>query len=68
MGTNLPPLDPLQRYSTNEAAAYLRISVRSLYLGIAAGTIVTIKDGKRRFVSGSEIVRLSSVVRATLAA
>jgi excisionase family DNA binding protein len=55
----LPPLDPLQRYTTVEAARYLRISRASLYNDIAEGLITTIKDRSRRLVPGTEIVRRS---------
>lgn len=56
----LPPLDTQQRYSLSEAAAYLRISKPLLARRIATGAIATIKDGRRRFVPGVEIARLSS--------
>jgi excisionase family DNA binding protein len=57
----LPPLDLMQRYTTDEAARYLRISRATLYNDIAAGLIATIKDRKRRFVPGSEIARRSAL-------
>jgi excisionase family DNA binding protein len=57
--TPLPPLDPLRRYSVEYALAYLGISRRTFYEDIAQGRIATIKDRKRRFVPGSEIVRRS---------
>lgn len=57
----LPALDLLQRYTTEEACRYLRVSRATLYIDIAAGVIATIKDRKRRFVPGSEIVRRSSL-------
>lgn len=53
----IPPLDPLRRYSTEDACLYLGISRATLYNDIAAGLIVTIKDRKRRFIPGSEIAR-----------
>lgn len=58
---SLAPLDPLQRYTIDEAMAYLRISRATLYADIAAGLIGTIKDRGRRFVPGSEIARRSSL-------
>ncbi len=58
---SLAPLDPLRRYPIEIAAEYLGISRATLYHDIAAGVIATIKDRKRRFVPGSEIVRRSSV-------
>ncbi len=57
----LAPLDPLRRYSIDESARYLGISRATLYHDIAEGLILTIKDRKRRFVPGSEIVRRSQV-------
>lgn len=56
----LPPLDTQQRYSLSEAAAYLRISRPLLTRRIATGAVATIKDGRRRFVPGVEIARLSA--------
>jgi excisionase family DNA binding protein len=58
----LPPIDSNQRYSTDEAAAYLRISRARLYEHISSGHIRTFMDGRRRFVPGSEIVRRSSLL------
>jgi excisionase family DNA binding protein len=58
------PLDPLQRYTIEEAASYLRIHRCTLYNDIAAGLISTIKDRKRRFVPGAEIARRSTIVTA----
>ncbi len=55
------PLDPQQRYTVEEAIAYLRTSRATLYGLINSGAIKTISEGKRRFVPGSEIVRRSSV-------
>jgi excisionase family DNA binding protein len=57
----LPPLDLLQRYEIDEAAAYLRIGRSRLYQKIADREIATIKDGGRRLVPGTEIARLSRV-------
>jgi excisionase family DNA binding protein len=58
----LPPLDPLQRYTVEEAVRYLRTSRPSLYGLIHAGEITTIQEGRRRYVPGSEIARRSAVV------
>jgi excisionase family DNA binding protein len=57
----LPPLDPLRRYSVEQALEYLATSRATLYKQIAHGAIKTIQHGTRRYVPGSEIVRLSSV-------
>jgi excisionase family DNA binding protein len=64
----LAPLDPLQRYTVEEAIRYLRTSRQSIYNLIDAGRIATINQGKRRFVPGSEIARLSRVETAKAAA
>lgn len=55
----LPPLDEQQRYRVDEGARYLRVSVPGIYRRIRAGEIVTIVEGRRRFIPGSELVRLS---------
>lgn len=58
---NMPPLDPLQRYSVAESERLLRSSRTIIYEKIRSGEIATIKDGRRRFIPGSEIARLSRV-------
>jgi hypothetical protein len=55
----LPPLDAAQRYTIEEAIAYLRSSRATLFDDIREGRLATIKEGKRRFVPGSEIARRS---------
>ena len=55
----LPPLDERQRYSVEEAIAYLRSSRKTLFDDIKNGRLATIKEGKRRFIPGSELVRRS---------
>jgi excisionase family DNA binding protein len=55
----LPQLDVLQRYSLKESCRYLRVSAPTLYAYINAGRLKSIKQGKRRFISGAEIARLS---------
>lgn len=57
----LPPLDEKQRYSIEETIAYLRSSRMTIYKLLAAGEIKSITLGRRRFIPGSEIARLSSV-------
>jgi hypothetical protein len=59
--TPLGPLDPLRRYPVEQALQYLATSRASLYKQIAAGSIKTISQGRRRFIPGSEIARLSGV-------
>ena len=55
----LPPLDLAQRYTIEEGIAYLRSSRRTLFEDIRNGRIQTIKEGRRRFIPGSEIARRS---------
>jgi hypothetical protein len=55
----LPPVDVAQRYTIKEATAYLRISHASIYKEINARRLRVVKQGKRTFVPGSEIARLS---------
>jgi prophage regulatory protein len=54
-----PPVDVAQRYTIKEATFYLRISHASIYKEINARRIRVLKHGKRTFVPGSEIARLS---------
>jgi len=54
-----PALDPAQRYSVIEALALLRTSRRTLYQLIAKGELHKIKQGRRTYIAGSEIARLS---------
>lgn len=61
----IAPLDPLQRYSVDEAIAYLRSSRKTLFDDIKTGRILTIKEGRRRFIPGSEIARRSRVPEGT---
>ena len=55
----LAALDERQRYSIDEAAAYLRCSRAQLYKKIKVGVVLVIKDGDRTYVPGSVIARLS---------
>lgn len=55
----LPPLDLNQRYSVEEAAAYLRQSRAKTFADISAGRLNSITDGRRRYVPGKEIARAS---------
>ena len=57
----LPPLDPAQRYSIEESILYLRSSRKNVFDDIREGRLATIKEGKRRFVPGSEIARRSKL-------
>jgi predicted DNA-binding transcriptional regulator AlpA len=55
----LAPVDLAQRYTIAEAISYLRTSRASIYRTINSRRILVIKEGKRTFVPGSEIARLS---------
>jgi excisionase family DNA binding protein len=55
------PLDPLRRYSIDHALLYLGVSRAQVYKEIKANKLATIKDGRRRYIPGSEIVRRSCV-------
>lgn len=55
------PLDVAQRYTVDEALAYLQTSRQTLYARIARHEITTIEEGRRRYVPGSEIARLSRI-------
>jgi Helix-turn-helix domain len=55
----IAPVDVAQRYTIAEAVSYLRISHASIYKEINARRIRVLKHGKRTYVPGSEIARLS---------
>lgn len=55
----LAAVDVAQRYTIAEAVSYLRISHASIYKEINARRLRIIKNGKRTFVPGGEIARLS---------
>lgn len=57
---DLPPVDINRRYDVCTACAYLGISRVRLYSKLKAGEIRPLKDGGRTFITGSEIVRLST--------
>ena len=57
----LQPVDAGQRYTVDEGSRYLRVSRAQLYLDISAGHLRTIKHGRRRYIPGSEIIRLSTL-------
>lgn len=55
----LPPLDANQRYTYAEASAYLRQSRSKTFADVKNGTLRIIKDGRRTYVPGYEIIRRS---------
>ena len=57
----IAPVDIAQRYTIKEATSYLRISHASIYKEINARRVRVLKHGKRTFVPGSEIARLSGL-------
>jgi len=57
----LPQLDATQRYTVEEAARYLRTSRWTVYQMLKNSQIQKIKQGKRTFIPGSEIARLSAL-------
>jgi excisionase family DNA binding protein len=56
----LPPLDKQRRYTVEQALLYLSTSRVTLYKLIHAKKIKAIKEGRRTYIPGSEIVRVSS--------
>jgi len=60
----LPPLDKSQRYTIPETSRYLRVSRAYVYSLITNGDLRSIKDGKRRFIPGTEIIRRSTLAQA----
>lgn len=61
---NSPILDPNQRYTLVEACQLLRQSRAKTYKDIAEGNLVVIKDGRRAYIPGSELVRRSTLALA----
>lgn len=61
----LPAIDERQRYPIQpDALAYLDCSRKTFYEDVKAGRIRLIKVGRRSYVPGSELVRLSQVPAA----
>lgn len=57
----LAPFDPRLRYPVETAAQYLSISRAFLFKKIKSGDVATIRDGRRVYLPGTEIARLSAV-------
>jgi hypothetical protein len=57
----LPPLEPQRRYTINAASGLLSQSRAKTYLDIRAGKLAVIKDGRRTYIPGSEIIRRSTL-------
>ena len=58
------PIDTNRRYSIKVVNELLSQSNSKTYEDIAAGRLKVIKDGKRTYVPGSEIVRRSTLAAA----
>ena len=58
----IPPavVDPNQRYSLPESFAILRYSPAQGYKEIASGTLRVLREGRRTYVHGTELVRRAS--------
>jgi hypothetical protein len=52
-------IDPNQRYSLAESFALLRVSPAKGFADIKAGKLRVIRDGRRTYAPGSELIRLS---------
>jgi excisionase family DNA binding protein len=61
---NLPPIDANQRYEIPEAAEYLRVCRARVYQHVATGKLRLIKDGRRAYVSGADLIAASRPVAA----
>lgn len=56
----LPPVEPTRGYSVAHVALYLDTSPPSIYHLIRQGLLVSRKIGKRRIISGAELIRFLS--------
>jgi hypothetical protein len=60
----LPPVDAGQRYTPEETAPYLRSSRWSVFKDLREGRLRAIREGRRVFIPGSEIIRRSTLPEA----
>ena len=58
---HLSPVDSNQRYTIEETNAYLRQSRCKTYEDIKAGLLKPIKDGKRTYIPGTQIIARSRI-------
>ena len=58
---HLPPLDPQQRYTISETTAYLRCSRAHVYALLDRDELRVLRDGRRIYIPGSEIIRRSTL-------
>jgi excisionase family DNA binding protein len=52
----LPPLDPSKLYSPEEAAPYLRLTVRQVVRRLDARHIGFVKPDRKRYIMGTQIL------------
>lgn len=57
-------IDPNQRWSLAETNTILRQSAAKTFKDIKEGKLRVIKDGRRTYVPGSELIRRSTLVGA----
>ena len=62
MQSKLSPLDLRQRYSVDEATAYLRQSRAKTYTDIRSGALDSFTDGRRRYIPGTAIAARSQCI------
>ena len=64
----LPQVDSRQRYTPEEAADYLRSSRWSVFKDLKEGRLRAIREGRRTFIPGTEIIRRSTLPTSESAA
>ncbi len=57
----LPPVDKLRRYSLEHTALYLDTSRVTVHKLVKEEKLKVIREGRRVYVPGTEIIRLSGV-------
>jgi hypothetical protein len=62
----LPPIDPNQRYTPEEAALYLRSSRWTVYLDFKLGRLEFFKEGARTYVPGEALIRRSRAPQSSV--
>lgn len=56
----LPPLDAFRRYPIDDSAEYLGCSRVHLYKKVKAGELRIIKDGRRSYIPGADLIAAST--------
>lgn len=54
-----PVIDPNMRYDLPESAATLRVGIAQVFRELKSGKLKGFKDGRRRYISGEELIRRS---------